>query len=182
MQDESELIKIAKKGDISAFESIFHIYAAESVRLAYIITKDWALSEDAVQEAFLRAFKSLKNFDDTKPFKPWITKIVVNQAIKIKKKWFGLFPLIEYLNIDEKESSPEQKAESHQTQQDLIASIYKLDQKYRLPLVLKYYEGFSETELSLILKLPVSTVKSRLYTARQRLEKIIKDLDGDINE
>jgi RNA polymerase sigma-70 factor (ECF subfamily) len=181
MQGESELVKKAKQGDISAFESIFRTYIDESVRLAYIITRDWALSEDAVQEAFIRAYKSIKSFDESRPFRPWITKIVVNQARKIKRKYAGSFPLTEFLNIGEKESCADEEAVYNESNQTLTASIYMLDEKHRLPLILKYYGGFSEIEVSKILKIPLSTVKSRLYTARNRLSKIINASGGEIN-
>ena len=77
--NEQELIRRAKKGHQDALEQIFRYHLDSAIRLAYLITRNWATAEDAVQEAFLQAFRSLDSFQDERPFKPWFTKIVVKR-------------------------------------------------------------------------------------------------------
>lgn len=84
--NERKLIQLAKQGDGEALEQIFRLHVDSAIRLAYLVTRNWATAEDAVQEAFLQAFRSLHTFQDHRPFKPWFTRIVVNKAKRTKDR------------------------------------------------------------------------------------------------
>ncbi len=77
MTEEQRLISQARLGDEAAMEALFHLHVARSVRLAYLICGDWGMAEDAVQDAFVNAFRALKRFRDGSSFAPWFTRIVV---------------------------------------------------------------------------------------------------------
>lgn len=172
MDDESTMIKKARQGDREAMECIFRFHAEHAVRLAYLITRDRSCAEDIAQDSFIRAFKSIGTFKDGRPFAPWFARIVVNQARKVK---VHIKPYIMINDIEEipfSKESPEESVVKKEDQKKLVDAIYALGEKYYLPVFLKYFNNFSEAEIADILKIPVSTVKSRLYSARQNLKKI----------
>lgn len=168
--NEEELIKDVCDGSNSAMEALFDMYMGNSVKLAYLITGDWASAEDAVQEAFIRAFANIKSFNRSKKFKPWFTKIVVNEARRVKKTYGKYAGLEAFLEVKDEDEVVEDKVIEELNQQVLLDIINRLDIKYRLPIILKYYSGFSEKEMSKVLSIPTTTVKTRLYKARQRLK------------
>lgn len=170
-EHEFELISKIKQGDRRAMEAIFQTHVEAAVRLAYMITHDWPTAEDAVQEAFIQAFRSIGTFKDSMAFKPWFSKIVINKAKRIRKK-FKIEPeYVPNLEADPDPAvSPEDQALASEKTDLLYAAINRLDEKHRLPIILKYLSGLTELEIAAVLKLPQSTVKSRLYVARQRLK------------
>ncbi|MBS4032263.1 MAG: RNA polymerase sigma factor [Clostridiales bacterium] len=177
--DEKQLIRAARQGDQAAMELIFKIYVDKAVYLAFLITKDWTTAEDVVQDAFIRAFRNLKSFKEGRPFKPWFTKIVVNQAkSNIKKtRHFVTLTNIETANISQK--SMDELAIERDERRILLQAVHSLKETHRIPILLKYFSGLTEAEVSTVLDLPVSTVKSRLYEARQKLKDILEKSGED---
>lgn len=176
---EQELISRARRGDQAALEQIFQRHLDSAIRLAYLVTRNWATAEDAVQEAFLQAFRSLHNFQEGRPFKPWFTRIVVNKAKRTKDRLDrGHLPYeLEEENVH-RSLIPEAQTLEREGLDDLFAAINNLDEKHRLPLLLKYISELTEAEIAETLEIPQTTVKSRLYTARQRLKRIIQEEKG----
>lgn len=180
-QNEKKLIQAAKQGDHYALETIFRHHVDGAVRLAYLITRNWATAEDAVQEAFLQAFRSLHGFKDDKPFKPWFTRIVVNKAKRTKSRLDrGHLPYEFEEENPHRSLIPEAHALEKEELNAIFSAINRLDDNHRIPLLLKYVTGLTEAETAESLKLPISTIKSRLYTARRRLEKYISELEGGV--
>lgn len=178
-QDEQKLIRKAKQGDHDSMEALFRQHVDGAVRLAYLITKNWAAAEDAVQEGFIQAFRSLHTFQEGKPFKPWFTKIVVNKSKWIMNRWGNVQAPLEWKDINTHRSfSPEEHTLEKEELDALFTAINALDDNHRVPLILKYLTGLSERETAEVLGIPVSTVKSRLYTARQRLMKYLAEEEG----
>lgn len=173
-QDELDLVRKAKRGDHDAMEILFKHHVEAAVRLAYLITKNWATAEDTAQEAFIQAFRSLNTFQEGKPFKPWFTKIVVNKAKRVgprlnRPQESG--EPAELASINNKiSSSAEETVLEKVDKKAIFAAINELGDNHRLPLILKYLSGLTEGEISTTLDIPLSTVKSRLYVARQRLK------------
>jgi len=170
-ENEFELISKIKQGDRHSMEAIFQTHVEAAVRLAYMITRDWPTAEDAVQEAFIQAFRSIRTFKDGMAFKPWFSRIVINKAKRVMKK-FRVEP--DYIPNSEVNPhlafSPEDQTLANERTHLLYAAINQLDEKHRLPIILKYLSGLTELEIAAVLKIPQSTVKSRLYVARQRLK------------
>jgi RNA polymerase sigma-70 factor (ECF subfamily) len=176
---EQELLKRAKEGEHDALEQIFRHHLDSAIRLAYLITRNWATAEDAVQEAFLQAFRSLHSFQDDRPFKPWFTRIVVNKAKRTKDRLDrGHLPYDQEEANPHRIFSPEEHALDKEGVDTLFSAINRLDENHRLPLLLKYISGLTEAEIAEALGIPPSRVKSRLYVARQRLKKHITKLKG----
>lgn len=176
---EQKLIQKAKKGDGDALEEIFKVHVDSAIRLAYLVTRNWATAEDAVQEAFLQAFRSLHSFQDHRPFKPWFTRIVVNKAKRTKDRLDrGHLPYEAEEPNQYIAFAPEQRTLEREAVDELFVAINRLDENHRLPLLLKYISELSEAEIAETLEIPVTTVKSRLYVARQRLKRHISNLKG----
>jgi RNA polymerase sigma-70 factor (ECF subfamily) len=176
---EQELIQRAKQGEEAALEQIFRQHLDSAIRLAYLVTRNWATAEDAVQEAFVQAFRSLHSFQDHRPFKPWFTRIVINKAKRTKGRLDrGHLP---YEIEEENRHSayvPESSTLEKEGLKQLFQAINTLDENHRLPLLLKYVSELKEAEIAEALQIPLSTVKSRLYTARQRLRRDMANLEG----
>lgn len=176
---EQQLIESAKRGDEDAMEAIFRLHVESAVRLAYLVTRNWSTAEDAVQEAFLQAFRSLHTFRVDRPFRPWFTHIVINKAKRSKARFQrGELPFNFELENTHRAYIPDQHYLEKEAVNALFSAINDLDENHRLPLLLKYVTGLTEQETAEVLEIPVSTVKSRLYTARQRLKKEISALEG----
>lgn len=168
--EEQQLIQCAKEGDKSSMEALFRMHVDSAVRTAFMITHNWQTAEDAVQEAFIKAFRSLGKFQEGKPFKPWLTKIVVNQSRKAWARFHSPWDELDLQLADESSQGlPETRLLEWEKRSHLIEAVKLLGEKHRLPLVLKYLSGLSEAEIGEVLGLPVSTVKSRLYVARRQL-------------
>lgn len=82
MQEETALIQRAARGDPEAFDALLAPHLTRAYRTAYLITHDAEAAADALQEALLRAFRSLANVREGHPFYPWFARIVVNEALK----------------------------------------------------------------------------------------------------
>ena len=84
--DEQEAIRRLKSGDIGGLEVLVTLYQVRAVRTAFLITRDAAQAEDAVQEAFLQIYRSIRHFDQNRPFAAWFMRSVINAALKIAQK------------------------------------------------------------------------------------------------
>lgn len=177
MIEEQQLIQEARRGDEAAMEALFLLHITQSVRLAYLICGDWGSAEDAVQEAFVSAFRALARFRDGAAFAPWFTRIVVNQAKNKKKRTRHYLPLTA-AETAVAAASTESDVLARERERQLLTAINSLDEKHRLPVLLKYLSGFTEAETAAALNLPVSTVKSRLHTARSRLKAALAEPEG----
>src|SRR5689334_21000921 len=98
MIDEQRAIRRLQQGDINGIDTLVSLYQVQAVHVAYLITQDRGLAEDAVQEAFCLAYKHIKQFDIKRAFKPWFLRIVVNQALQTAKS------LKRFTSLDEDES------------------------------------------------------------------------------
>src|SRR4051812_29601091 len=81
IEREQDLIRRAKSGDITAYDALVRAYETLAFRAAYLITRDESDAADAAQDAFVRAFRALSSFRPGEPFRPWLMRIVTNQAL-----------------------------------------------------------------------------------------------------
>ena len=186
--DEQQAIARLKQGDLSGLEALVHRYQVQAVHAAYLIVRDRPLAEDVVQSAFLRAAEKIGQFDSRRPFGPWFLRSVVNAAVKIAKKHQRLVSL----DIDEEtvnsssagwladpQPDPETQAEINDTSQYIWQALEKLSPEYRAAIVLRYFLELSEIEMVEKLNQPLTTIKWRLHSARQRLRALLHPLRPD---
>lgn len=126
-------------------------------RVAWSILRNSADTEDAVQEAVLRAWEKLSSLREPKYFRTWLTRILIRECYRLRRSGSLVIPL---------EELPESAAPESG---EVWRSLQTLPEGLRLPFVLHYVEGYSVTETGTILRLPAGTVKSRLSRARSAL-------------
>lgn len=177
--DEQDLLRRAREGRESALEELFRLHADRAVRVAYVITQDWREAEDAAQEAFLRAFRFLCSLEEGAPFLPWFTAILVNEARRARDRkrppasWRPAVP------SQTRAMSPEDIVVQWESAAALRRALGVLDETHRIPIALKYFMDLSESDIAGALGLPLTTVKSRLFVARRRLQDLLKaDKEG----
>ena len=141
-------------------------YESTLYRVAKSMLGSEADCADAAQNALLRAWEKQHTLRDTAYFKTWLTRILINECRAILRQRARYAPL--ETEIAEGEVAPEGGGE-------LYEAVMGLDEKYRLPVVLHYIEGFKTAEIAAMLRLPEGTVKTRLRRAREILRE---ELEG----
>ena len=147
-------------------------YAPSVYRLAYARTGSWADAEDVMQEVFLRLIKAKPAFDSEAHAKAWLLRVASNCASDL----FRLPWRRREEPLNEDISAPEGPREGSVTQ-----AVLALPTRYRIPIHLYYYEGYSVAEISKIIGKSEGTVKSRLSRARDKLREQLKE-EGDLEE
>ena len=178
--DDRQAITQIKKKNMQGLAHLVATYQHQALRAADVITRDVGLAEDIVQGAFIKVFKRIDQFDTTRPFKAWFIKMVVNDALKavIRHQTISLddnqndMPLSDLLPDDNADpffiiSQAENRATIEQALDDLPPQL-------RAVIMLKYYLEYSEEEISQTLDEPRSTVKWRLYRARNCLRLALR--------
>jgi len=184
--DELEAIKQLKHGDMRGLEILVRKYQLEAVRIAYPITNDLGLAEEVVQEAFLRVYQCIHQFDETRSFRAWFLRIVVNGALKIIKSQERLLPLEIEANTlragEARNNNPMQfeQEEFSNSRDDCILLqelMQQLSPEHRAVLELKYYLEMSDDEIAETVQIPTGTVKSRLHAAKGHFRSLIKRMN-----
>lgn len=173
--DQSLMAKI-KAGDRDAFAKLYDELAESALRVALAITKERMNAADAVQETFIRVFSNIRAFDDSKPFNPWFYKILVNECNRILNKNSKAVLTDDFTtNCIYLAGDDEYHFEEYES---LYKAIGSLEDINRIPIVLKYIEGFTENQIAQTLEVNINTVKSRLFKGRQKLRKFLEILEG----
>jgi RNA polymerase sigma-70 factor (ECF subfamily) len=179
--DEPILVAAAKSGDISAFETLVGRYERKIFRLTQNITQNREDAEDAMQEAFLKAFEHLGEFQGNSRFYTWLVRIAVNQALmKLRKRRPNVVSLDEEVDtgedmlpreVEDWGPSPEERYEQTELSGILNTVIGELDPSFRVVFQLRDIEELSTEETAEALGLSVPAVKSRLLRARLKLRQ-----------
>ncbi len=192
--EEIALVDAARSGDIGAFESLVRRYDRNVFRIAQHITQNREDAEDVVQDAFLKAYQNLGQFQGQSKFYTWLVRIAVNEALmRLRRRRPERTVSIDEDVKTEEDSMPREIAdwspnpEQMYTQAELKdilgKTIQGLPPSFRTVFVLRDVEGLSTEETASALDLSVPAVKSRLLRARlqlrERLNKYFKRRDGD---
>jgi RNA polymerase sigma-70 factor (ECF subfamily) len=171
--DDLGLVDRARNGDVNAYEALVQQYQQLAFRVAYQVTGDAADAEDAAQEAFVNAYYALGRFRPGAPFKPWLCRIVANEARNRRMAAHRRTALAERAHwaqaSGEAAPSPEAAAEADEFRATLADTLGQLRDEDRLILSYRLFFDFSEADMAEALKVPKGTVKSRLSRALARL-------------
>ncbi|HYF95868.1 MAG TPA: RNA polymerase sigma factor [Symbiobacteriaceae bacterium] len=171
MATPSELAA-ARAGE-AGFRSLVEPRLAQAYRTAFLIILDRELARDAVQEALLRAYRGLNRLRPDSSFAAWFNRLVVNEARRIARRHRRQLPVIDQppdlAPAPDHAGSPEEQLLAEEDRALLWAALADLDELHRTVLILRYYQGLTEPEMSETLGIPAGTVKSRLHAARERL-------------
>ena len=180
-EDEHALVLAAKAGDVAAFEELVNRYERKIFRLAQNITGNREDAEDAMQDAFLKSYAHLKEFQGDSRFYTWLVRIAVNESLmRLRKRKPNQISLDEPVGTDDDimprevedwGPSPEQRYAQTELQQILNAAIENLDPAYRTVFVLRDVEELSTEEAAALLGISVPAVKSRLLRARLKMRE-----------
>jgi RNA polymerase sigma-70 factor, ECF subfamily len=172
------LIELCKVGDSSAIESFVKTYQQDVYRLALSILDDSSEADDATQESLLAALHALDSFHGTSSLKTWLFSITVNicrTRLHRQKRSERLKQALGGILRAKNEPSIEDNAIKNESGEALWRAIHGMDEKHRIPIVLRYYHDLSVAEIASILQIPEGTVHSRLNTARRQLHSVLKE-------
>ena len=180
-EDEHLLVAAARTGDAAAFEELVNRYEGKIFRLTRNITGNREDAEDAMQDAFLKAYTHLLDFKGDSRFYTWLVRIAANEALmRLRKRRPGQFSLDEPIEgesdlmpreLEEWRPSPEQDYAQTEMQNIVSDVIDRLEPEYRLVFLLRDFEELSTQETADALGISVPAVKSRLLRARLKLRE-----------
>jgi RNA polymerase sigma-70 factor (ECF subfamily) len=187
--DDFDLVQASKNGDVAAFEQLVKRYDGKLFRIAQSVTHNREDSQDAVQEAFLKAYQHLADFRGDSQFSTWLIRITLNQSLmKLRKQRAAKeVSLDEDLRTDEETlprevidwaPNPEQRFSVSELRNILIKTIEELRPILRTVFVLQDLEGLSTEQTAEVLNLSQSAVKSRLWRARLQLRERLNQYFG----
>ena len=171
--EDSALVERAKQGDEEAYAELVTRYQGLAARTAYVICGSAADAEDVAQEGFVKAYYALSRFRSGAPFRPWLLRIVANEAIN-RRKAAGRRPTVE-LSVahdppsDDTALSPEGAVIATERRDEVLAALRELRDEDRLVIAYRYFFELSEAEMAEALGVARGTVKSRLSRSLARL-------------
>ena len=183
------LVHACKGGDVSAFEELVKRYDFRLLRIACHITQNREDAEEAVQDAFLKAYMKLDQFEEKASFSTWVTRIVVNESLQRLRKQRVTKASVSLTREDEDvpldiadwAPNPEQHYSAMELRGVLLKSLAALSPGLRVVFVLRDMAGLSGDETAEVLKLGLSAVKARLLRARLQLrEKLTRHFRGPV--
>jgi RNA polymerase sigma-70 factor, ECF subfamily len=177
---DNRLIELCRVGDSPAIERFVHTYQRDIYRLALSILDDPTEAEDATQEALLAALRALDSFRGNSSFSTWLYAITINLCrtrLQHHKRGERLLEVLKgILHINSaRPPSVEEGAIQNESDSALWRAIRDMDEKHRIPIVLRYYHDLPVAEIARVLHIPEGTVHSRLNTARKQLHDVLKE-------
>jgi RNA polymerase sigma factor (sigma-70 family) len=171
--EESELVERAKRGDTAAYEEIVQTYQGIAFRVAYVIAGSAADAEEAAQDAFVKAYRALGRFRPGASFRPWLLRIVANEARNrrrsaVRRESLALRTAAEQASGDAAPSTEAAVLVAEQ-RQTLLRAVEGLREEDRDVIACRYLLDLSEEETAAALDCPRGTVKSRISCALDRL-------------
>jgi len=183
---EEALVKRALDGDQKAYQTIFEAYEQRIFHIIVKIVRNSEEAQDLVQETFIKAFGSLKSYNPDYRFTTWLYKIAANTSIDyIRKKKIQTMSLDQPIETKDGEVGMEVADMSHHPEREysekekrlsISEAIDSLPEKYKQVIIMRHQEDKSYEQIAELLKVPVGTVKARIFRARELLKKKLKSI------
>jgi RNA polymerase sigma-70 factor, ECF subfamily len=180
---ELTLVNAARRRDPDAFAELVTTYGPRIFRLAQKITRNHEDAEEVFQDSFVRSFLHMDTFRGDSRFYTWLARIAVNQALmKLRRRRLSDFHFDDpvhggdspfYAEIADDTPNPEQRHSQEELRQILASALGELPMTFREVLRLRELEEYSTEETARMLKLSITTVKSRAHRGRQRLRRAL---------
>jgi RNA polymerase sigma-70 factor (ECF subfamily) len=179
--EEGELVRLCQKGNKSAFRVLVERYQQRVFQIAYRILKSSAEAEEVIQESFVKAYLSIKNFKGDSSFYSWLYRIVQNMAIDARRKKIrqggDTEEITENIVIDADTNSNSENPERSLINKQQLAIVARclanLSPEHRQVLTMREIDGLSYDEIAQALKVSTGTIMSRLFYARQNLQNLL---------
>ena len=172
--DEDDLIAQARRGDAAAYATLVRRHQDVAFRTAMLITGHAQDAEDAAQDGFVKAWRALWRFRRGAEFRPWLLKIVANEARNRRRgagRRAGLALRASHEVSGEAAPSPEASLLDRERHEELLAAVGTLPDPARLAIACRYFLELSEEETAVVLGVRRGTVKSRTARALERLRE-----------
>jgi len=181
---DEELIARFQKGDERAYIELVHRYKDRLVNFVFRYLNSHELSEDVVQDTFMKLYTSADMYREIAKFSTWIFTIAANLAkSELRRQKRRRVISIHSMGIDDKEYeipsesySPEKDSTSSYGEKQIQLAIDTLPDQFKTVILLREVQQLSYEEISKILNISIGTVKSRINRGRQRLQKLLKEL------
>lgn len=185
-QTDLELVKRVQSGDKKSFDVLVLKYQHKVVNLVLRYVHDQDMAMDVAQEAFIKAYRGLKNFRGDSAFYTWLYRISINTAKNYLVSQGRRTPLVD-IEAEEAEqfggesalkeyATPERELLKDEIQAAIEQAIEALPDDLRTAIVLRELEGFSYDEIAEAMDCPIGTVRSRIFRAREAIDKVLKPL------
>ncbi len=177
--EDAELIELARGGDVRAYGELVERYREMAFRTAYLIARNAADAEEAAQDAFVKAYYALDRFRTPEPFRPWILRIVSNEARNARRS-SGRRERLAIRSAERRgpgDAAPSSAAAAiaHETRATLLDALEVLSERDRMVIGYRYLLDLSEAETAVALGVRPGTVKSRLSRALARLREALPE-------
>ena len=184
--DERELVALARRGDMEAYEDLVRMYQERIYATLYHMTSNHEDANDLTQDSFIKAYQALKSFKGGSSFYTWIYRIAVNKAINFLKQRKNRVQMsLNDLDFNAEhdpdlvalvsDNTPRRDAGLAELQEKLNEAMQKLSEYHRLVVTLHDVQGLSHEEIAKIMDCNIGTVRSRLFYARQQLQAYLSD-------
>lgn len=176
---EQEWLARAQRGDLAAYDALVREYEQLAFRAAYLITRDANEAADAAQDAFVRAYRAIGSFRRGEPFRPWLLRIVTNQALNriqaTRRRTNMTERYGQEMNQEQDIPSPQRALERREQNERLLQAVSRLSVEEQSLIALRYFLELPESEVATALDIPLGTVKSRLHRTLAKLRELIKN-------
>jgi len=175
--DEAGLVERARRGDLDAWETLVRTHQGIAFRTAYVLAGNAADAEEAAQDGFVKAYRALARFRRGAPLRPWLLRIVANEARNRRRSAARRERLTLRAAAEDRPGdavpSPEAALLARESHERLLAAVEQLPEEHRDAVACRYLLELSEEETAAALGIRRGTVKSRLSRALARLREIL---------
>jgi RNA polymerase sigma-70 factor (ECF subfamily) len=178
--EEGQAITLLKEGDLAGLEELVRRHQVDVVHTAYLIVGGRSMAEDIAQASFLKGAERIHQFKDGRPFRPWILRIVTNDAIKVSLKARKHLSLDAAQELDESLTwlrdttpGPEELAATAENRQMIWEALQQLTPKQRAAIVMRYFLEMKDREIAQELDRPLSSIKWSIHAAKERLRSLL---------
>ncbi|MEW6568733.1 MAG: sigma-70 family RNA polymerase sigma factor [Chloroflexota bacterium] len=171
--DDGDLIRRTRAGDTSAFDVLVGRHTPRLYRMVRRLVSDGGEAEAVVQEAWLRAWRALPNYDETRPTIPWLARIALNVARDRARRERFEFSSAEPdgIELQDQGHGPEEWLERTQSLERLAMAVQQLPAAQRVVVALRYDGDLSYEEIAHVLGIPLNTVRTHLHRAKAALRR-----------
>lgn len=159
-----DLVKRAQRGDADAFAELMHSQMQNMYKTARAMLRDDEDAADAISDTILACWEKMEQLKKVEFFKTWMTRILINKCHDYLRQRKRMYP------VEEVEETPVSSEEYENV--EWMEMMRSLDEKYRLVMILYYVNGLKTTEISSVLHIPDSTVRTRLARGRSRMAEL----------
>lgn len=182
---DAYIIQCVQNGEREAFRVLVQRYSGLVFRIAYCMCRNQENAQDAVQEVFYRAYRSMDRVDAAQPFSAWLRRITVNYLLdQKKKKQLQMVPIVnennEDIPMEDESENPRERQAKEDHLQLVLNAMELLPEKYRMILMLRHFENLSYEEIAETLSLPIGTVTAQIHRARNKLAKVLTPMRNEL--